>query len=129
VFSGPLFFLGAYLDDALEHLVKFAGVFLGVPDCCPRNGLTALRGLEDEVAITIPSSRTACSIVEAVEMLLEKETRLELAEVVVVDVCDTRKRSERHACWFVSRSKERRRMHDLLSRDRHVLVGNAVFTL
>src|SRR5712691_7274261 len=106
------------LSGEVEKLTCFHG---RIPNREPDDPLT-LWGVNDRVAIAIPSGRAAHSLVLVVQLLGKKKPSLEFPEVVVVDLRRVGECAQRDARRIVALQEECGGMDYLLGGCRHVLV-------
>src|SRR5436853_7115633 len=92
-----------------------------IPHRKPHDSLT-LRRIHDGVPIAIPSARTAYGFVLIVQLLIEKQSRLELAQVILINLRRVSERAQGDSRWIVASPEESSRVDYLLRRHRHVLV-------
>src|SRR5260221_3895114 len=79
-------------------------------------------GVEELVTVSVPPARSAHRFVLILQMLIQKEPRLEFAECVLICGCSTDEGRQRYFRRCIALSEIRRWMENLLRRERHVLV-------
>src|SRR6185312_8474805 len=111
----------ARLDGLACEVKEFPSLDGGIPDSQPHDTLT-LRRVHDRVTIAVPSRRAAHRLVLIVQMLEQEQARLELSEIVFVDLGCVAESTERDPGRKVLVNEERRRVDYLFGGNRHVAI-------